>query len=73
MTGRTTGAGTGDGRTATWIEVISTTVLALAAIATTWSGYQASRWHDEVVIAIACAVLLGTVAWMAAVPVSVSI
>jgi hypothetical protein len=51
VTGRTTEAGTGDGLTATWIEVVSTTVLALAVIATTWSGYQASagtvRWSSR--------------------------
>jgi hypothetical protein len=31
----------------TWIEVVSTVLLALAAVATAWSGYQASRWNGE--------------------------
>jgi hypothetical protein len=33
------------------IEVVATVVLALAAVATAWSGYQASRWHGEQAIA----------------------
>jgi hypothetical protein len=41
----------GDGPTATWIEVVVTVILALAAVATAWSGYQASRWHGEQAIA----------------------
>jgi hypothetical protein len=28
-----------------WIELISTVLLALAAVATAWAGYQSSRWH----------------------------
>lgn len=41
--------GTGDGRrwTGAWVEVVSTVVLALAALAISWSGYQASRWTGE--------------------------
>jgi hypothetical protein len=41
--------GTGDGRrwTGAWVEVVSTVVLALAALAVAWSGYQASRWTGE--------------------------
>jgi hypothetical protein len=39
------------GRTSTWLEVVSTSVLALAAVATAWSGYQASRWHGEQAVA----------------------
>ncbi|HET7519368.1 MAG TPA: hypothetical protein VFN05_17095, partial [Actinomycetes bacterium] len=30
-----------------WIEVVSPIVLALAAVAIAWSGYQASRWTGE--------------------------
>ena len=41
----------GDGPTAAWVEVVATVVLALAAVATAWSGYQASRWHGEQAIA----------------------
>jgi len=29
------------------IEVVSTVLLALAAVATAWSGYQATRWNGE--------------------------
>ncbi len=29
------------------IEVIATTLLAVAAVATAWSGYQATRWNGE--------------------------
>jgi hypothetical protein len=29
------------------LEVVATTLLALAAVATAWSGYQASRWNAE--------------------------
>ena len=51
MTGRTPEAAAGDSRTGGWIDVVATTVLALAAVATAWSGYQASRWHGEQAIA----------------------
>jgi hypothetical protein len=30
-----------------WIEVIATVLLALAAVATAWSSYQAARWNGE--------------------------
>jgi hypothetical protein len=30
-----------------WLEVVATVLLALAAVATAWSGYQASRWNGE--------------------------
>jgi hypothetical protein len=30
-----------------WVEVIATFVLALATVATAWSGYQAARWGGE--------------------------
>jgi hypothetical protein len=32
-------------------EVVATLLLALAAVATAWSGYQASRWHGEQAVA----------------------
>jgi hypothetical protein len=32
-------------------EVAATVILALPAVATAWSGYQASRWHGEQAIA----------------------
>ncbi|HSG12854.1 MAG TPA: hypothetical protein VLA22_03205 [Gaiellaceae bacterium] len=34
-----------------WIEIFSTLLLALATVATAWSGYQASRWSGEQSIA----------------------
>ena len=30
-----------------WIEIVATVVLALAAVATAWSSYQATRWNGE--------------------------
>jgi hypothetical protein len=30
-----------------WIEIVATVVLALAAVATAWSSYQANRWNGE--------------------------
>ena len=30
-----------------WVEISATVLLALAAVATAWSGYQASRWNGE--------------------------
>jgi hypothetical protein len=30
-----------------WIQHVSTVLLALAAVATAWSGFQASTWHGE--------------------------
>jgi Mn2+/Fe2+ NRAMP family transporter len=51
VTGRTPEAAPGHSRTGGWIDVVATTVLALAAVATAWSGYQASRWHGEQAIA----------------------
>jgi hypothetical protein len=41
----------GGGPSARRVEVVATVVLALAAVATAWSGYQASRWHGEQAIA----------------------
>jgi hypothetical protein len=37
--------------TASRVEVLATVILALAAVATAWSGYQANRWHGEQAIA----------------------
>ena len=34
-------------RAGAWVEVVSTVVLSLAAVAIAWSGYQASRWTGE--------------------------
>ena len=41
----------GDGPTGSWLEVAATVILALAAVVTAWSGYQANRWHGEQAIA----------------------
>jgi len=30
-----------------WVELVATVLLALATVATAWSGYQASRWNGE--------------------------
>jgi hypothetical protein len=30
-----------------WVEIVATVLLALATVATAWSGYQASRWNGE--------------------------
>ena len=30
-----------------WVEIVATLLLALAAVATAWSSYQASRWNGE--------------------------
>jgi hypothetical protein len=30
-----------------WVEIIATVILALAAVATAWSSYQATRWNGE--------------------------
>ena len=30
-----------------WVELVATALLALATVATAWSGYQASRWNGE--------------------------
>jgi hypothetical protein len=44
-------AGRGGGPKASRVEAVATVILALAAVATAWSGYQASRWHGEQAIA----------------------
>ena len=35
------------GRRDNWIDIVATVLLALATVATAWSGYQASRWNGE--------------------------
>jgi hypothetical protein len=30
-----------------WVEIVATVLLALAAVATAWSSYQANRWNGE--------------------------
>jgi hypothetical protein len=34
-------------RRADWVEILATVLLAVAAVGTAWSGYQASRWNGE--------------------------
>jgi hypothetical protein len=36
-----------DARSRDWIEVAATVLLAVAAVATAWSSYQATRWNGE--------------------------
>jgi TRAP-type C4-dicarboxylate transport system permease small subunit len=38
-----------------WIEIFSTLLLAMATVATAWSGYQATRWSGEQAIAFSAA------------------
>ena len=38
-----------------WIEILSTALLAIATVATAWSGYQATRWSGEQAIAFSAA------------------
>jgi hypothetical protein len=35
------------GQSSDWIELAVTLILIFAAVATSWSGYQAARWHGE--------------------------
>ena len=30
-----------------WVEIVAAVLLSLAAVATAWSGYQATRWNGE--------------------------
>ena len=34
-------------RSRPWVEIVATVLLALAAVATAWSSYQANRWNGE--------------------------
>ena len=36
-----------EGRRRDWVEIGATVLLALAAVATAWSSYQATRWNGE--------------------------
>jgi hypothetical protein len=36
-----------DTRAATWVDTVAAVLLAVAAVATAWSSYQASRWNGE--------------------------
>jgi hypothetical protein len=36
-----------DAHTRDWVEICATVLLALAAVATAWSSYQATRWNGE--------------------------
>jgi hypothetical protein len=48
--------GTGAARSGNdWIEIFSTVLLAIATVATAWSGYQATRWSGEQAIAFSAA------------------
>jgi hypothetical protein len=38
---------TGDAKTRDWVEIVATFLLSVAAIATAWSSYQATRWNGE--------------------------
>ena len=38
---------TNGGKPRDWVEVIATVLLSIAAIATAWSSYQATRWNGE--------------------------
>ena len=40
-------ATTDDATGVDWFEIVATVVLALAAVATAWSSYQATRWNGE--------------------------
>ena len=99
MTGRTPEAAAGHSRTGGWIDVVATTVLALAAAAAAEANRDIQRANDyvlgvvlfsvalffvgissrlgaprarAVILGVGCAVLLGTIAWMATFPISLS-
>jgi hypothetical protein len=38
---------TDSGRPRDWVEVVATVLLSVAAIATAWSSYQATRWNGD--------------------------
>jgi hypothetical protein len=37
----------GSAATERWLEIVSTVLIAVAAVATAWSGYQSARWSGE--------------------------
>ena len=43
----TTPAATPEASGRDWVEIVATVLLALAAVATAWSSYQANRWNGE--------------------------
>ena len=47
MTSSAPGTGDGGRRRVAWVDVVSTVLLSVAAVAIAWSGYQASRWTGE--------------------------
>jgi hypothetical protein len=42
---------TEDGRSDRRFELVATVLLAMAAVATAWAGYQSARWHGEQALA----------------------
>jgi hypothetical protein len=40
-----------DGRSERRFELVATVLLAMAAVATAWAGYQSARWHGEQALA----------------------
>ena len=38
---------TSDGAGRNWVELVATVLLAVATVATAWSGYQSTRWNGE--------------------------
>jgi hypothetical protein len=42
-----TAAAAGEAPQRDWVEIVATVLLALAAVATAWSSYQATRWNGE--------------------------
>jgi hypothetical protein len=45
----------GEERAAHWVELGSTILIAVAAVATAWSGYESTRWSGEQAIAFSSA------------------
>jgi Mn2+/Fe2+ NRAMP family transporter len=99
VTGRAPEAAPGHSRTGGWIDVVATTVLALAAAAAAEANRDIQRANDyvlgvvlfsvalffagissrlgaplarAVILGVGCTVLLGTIAWMATFPISLS-
>jgi hypothetical protein len=64
VTGRAPEAGAGHSRTGGWLDIVATVVLAVAG--------EASTGARAVILGVGFAVLLGTIAWMATFPISLS-
>ena len=47
MTAATAPAATAEPARRDWVEIVATALLAVAAVATAWSSYQANRWNGE--------------------------